>query len=485
MYVVPGSGVRENLDEPEGMLTPSWDIRYEGLMDTGVTLVRIDSAGNDEYDLEFTNQEGIFFDVPLASIENTPNGRVKYGDNDDDLWFQEGNTTQFIVSRQDFFVVSDCMADPYNSVTGLTDDTCFSHVLRYDNVDPTNNRLTFTDLGTGTREISYNPGNGAGRLVIGGVTYAVTVDVATGAPWNLTIDFNGDGRLTGYNGTRQNITGKALIGIQGEGLIDLGWQATNLTFAQPLQQGYPTANAGSAANISMYLITLQKEFDEAQGDEVLGINITGVTNSGRIHIQRGSPALSNLSGNILNGYWSDMLDLEENEDLSQGLSGYGVFAELYDPASNDQAEDLTIEYPLTERGARVFVTGGVIQVSEVSSGFGEVLQPIPIGATKLASEVADITQWNAVVVGGPCANPIAAELLGNPAECWTSVPENKAIVKLFEHANGNVAVLVNGRSALNTRMASRALATGEVAKVDGTEAQVTGTSLNDITVAAV
>ena len=102
-----------------------------------------------------------------------------------------------------------------------------------------------------------------------------------------------------------------------------------------------------------------------------------------------------------------------------------------------------------------------------------------------ASEVADITQWNAVVVGGPCANPIAAELLGNPEPCWESVPENKAIVKLFEHANGNVAVLVNGRTAMNTRMASRALATGEVANVDGTEAQVTGTSLNDITVAAV
>ena len=478
MFVVPGSGVRENLDEPEGMLTPSWDIRYEGLMDTGVTLVRIDSAGNDEYDLEFTNQEGIFFDVPLASNENAVTG-LKYGDDDDDLWFQEGNGSTFFVSRQDFFVLSDCRADPYNAVNGQTDDTCFSHVLRYDNIDPTNNRLTFTDLGTGTREISYNPATGAGRLVIGGVTYNVIVDVVTGAPWNLTIDFNGDGVLTGgLNGT--NMTGKAIIGIQGEGLIDLGWENISNWFSQPLGYNYTPG----PANISMYLITLQKEFDEAQGDEVLGVNITGNI-PGRIHIQRNSPYLSNISGNVANGYWSGMLDLEENEDLSQALSGYGVFAELYDPASNDQAEDLTIEYPLTERGARVFVTGGVVQVSEVGGGFGEVLQPIQIGAAKLASEIADITQWNAVVVGGPCANPIAAELLGNPEPCWESVPENKAIVKLFEHANGNVAVLVNGRSALNTRMASRALATGEVAKVDGTEAQVTGTSLNDITVAAV
>src|SRR5574341_194938 len=96
MYIPPGTGVREQLDEPEGMLTPSWDIRYEGLMDTGVTLVRIDSAGDDEYDFEFTNQEGIFFDFPLASNEssNAAGGTFKYGDDDDDLWFTEwGNVS--------------------------------------------------------------------------------------------------------------------------------------------------------------------------------------------------------------------------------------------------------------------------------------------------------------------------------------------------------------------------------------------------------
>ncbi|MBI4146915.1 hypothetical protein HY489_06285, partial [Candidatus Woesearchaeota archaeon] len=96
MYIPPGTGVRAQLDEPEGLLTPNWDIRYEGLMDTGVTLVRVDAAGDDEYDLEFTNQEGIFFDVPLASNEagNTAAAlgltggspafthQLKYGDDD-------------------------------------------------------------------------------------------------------------------------------------------------------------------------------------------------------------------------------------------------------------------------------------------------------------------------------------------------------------------------------------------------------------------
>src|SRR3989344_3966967 len=168
MYVPPGTGVRAQLDEPEGMLTPNWDIRYEGLMDTGVSLIRLDSAGDDEYDLEFTNQEGIFYDVPFLSNEannaanNLPagSGALKFGDNDDDLWFTEvRNDTNdagsfatvagvhaqtFYITDDDFFIVSNC--DIPNS-----DNTCFSHVLRYDSIDTTNRQLTFTDLGTGTR----------------------------------------------------------------------------------------------------------------------------------------------------------------------------------------------------------------------------------------------------------------------------------------------------------------------------------------------
>ena len=142
MFIPPGTGVREQLDEPEGMLTPNWDIRYEGLMDTGVTLVRIDAAGDDEYDLEFTNQEGIFFDFPLASNEddNSAAGAMKYGDDDDDLWFQEQvplgsvanpfvsaagmSAGDFYISDDDFFVLSNCDIS-------VNDNTCFTHVLRF------------------------------------------------------------------------------------------------------------------------------------------------------------------------------------------------------------------------------------------------------------------------------------------------------------------------------------------------------------------
>jgi len=488
MFVPPGTGVREQLDEPEGMLTPSWDIRYEGLMDTGVTLVRIDSAGDDEYDLEFTNQEGIFFDFPLASNEtsNAAGGTFKYGDDDDDLWFTEwGNVSSaagfvnvasfnsaasltpasFYITDDDFFVVSNCDF-------ATNDNTCFSHVLRYDSADTTNRQLTFTDLGTGTREVTFDSTTFLAELVVGGITYRVGVNGTTG---NITVDLNGDGALL-------NCT-QALIGIQGEGLIDLGEQlSVNFTtFSLPANMNLGCANSlAPVSSFNVSLTTLAKEFDEATTNENISINITG-----RAAGEIGIASVNNNTPATGAGFFFGLFDLEENDDLEQALSGYGVFFELFDPNGGDEAEDLTIEYPLSQRGARVFVTGGIVTTSAVAAGGGERVQPIQIGAAKLASEVSDVSMYNAIVVGGPCANPIAAALLGNPEPCYESVAQNKAMVKLFEHTNGNVALLINGRTAMNTRQGSRAVATGAIKSVAGKTAEVMGTTLSDVTVSAV
>lgn len=488
VFVAPGTGVREQLDEPEGMLTPFWDIKYEGLMDTGVTIVRLDAAGDDEYGLEFTNQEGIFYDMPYITNEG---GTYKWGDKDDDLWFTESNETYFHISDNDYFVISNCRNNAQR--TGIrpdadesADNTCFSHVMRYDNIDSANRRLSFTDLGVGTREVTYDSATLGADLVVGGVTYAIYVSrspVYVANAYNLTnitVDLNGDGAFRCGN--------ESYIGIQGEGLLDLGYQLR--TWNAGLCEINATIDTMPArGNYStLQLITFSSEFDEATTNEILNFTVESRANNeiGLIETQIGADSGAFLgSGSGTNGKFG-LLDLEENEDLEQGLSGYGVFAELFNPSTSDQAEDLTIEYPLSQRGARIFVTGGVVKTATVSTGGTDKVQPIQIGAAKLASEVADVTQFNAIVVGGPCANPIAAQLMGNPEPCWEAVPENKAILKLYEHTNGNVALLVAGRTALNTRQASRVLAgmTG-LAGVKAKEAEVSGTSLTDVTVKAI
>jgi hypothetical protein len=75
--------------------------------------------------------------------------------------------------------------------------------------------------------------------------------------------------------------------------------------------------------------------------------------------------------------------------------------------------------------------------------------------------------------------------MGNPAECAAGFEDGKAMVKLFEHSNGKVALLVAGYSAMDTRRASRVVARYDsYTNFKGTELEVTGTSLSDIRVGA-
>jgi len=98
--------------------------------------------------------------------------------------------------------------------------------------------------------------------------------------------------------------------------------------------------------------------------------------------------------------------------------------------------------------------------------------------------VEDVTAVNAIVVGGPCANSAAAQLMGNPEDCTAGFEAGKAMIKLFENS-GNVALLVAGFDALDTRRAARVLADHGDYALSGMEAEVTGTSLTDISVRAV
>ncbi len=475
IYVPPGSGVREQLDEPEGMLTPAWDIIYQGLTDTGVTNVVIDPAGDDEYDLQFTNQEGIFYDMPLLSNENNALGGMKWGDDDDDLWFCESaNTNTFWVTDNDFFILSNCDNE-------TLDNTCFSHVMRYDSTDITNTKLTFTDLGTGTREVVFDNTTRMAQLIVGGVSYDVFVD--TLAPYNLSVDLDGNGSISANDvGSR----GCVDIGILGEGLIKLGHNNTNYSSSQGPKAIIEAIGAGGAANTTnITLITLAKEFDESGSDEIIDIQFESRANNKLgLSASRLRPRSTGGAGGASGGLFGPF-SLEENEDLEQSLSLYGVFFETFNPTGTDEAESLTVEYPLSQRGAEVYVTGGAVKTTKSEAGFVEKVQPISSAVSKLASEVEDISDWNAVVVGGPCANPISAQLMGNPDPCWQAVPANKAIVKAYEQTNGNVALLVAGRTAEDTRRATKAVSAGELANVNSDEAEVSGTSLTDVQVTAV
>ena len=470
LFVPPGHGVREYMDEPEGLISPLWDIRYEGLLDTGVTTLKLNPIGRDEYKLEFTNQEGLNYVMPFMSTRQ--DGNLRFGDYSSErarnlVFVESSNINDNRITNQDYFVLSDIISNPTVGLadkylagvsasvgSSTTDNTAFTRILKYESVDSTNQILTFTDLATGTKQVTYDA-NGVANLVAGGVTYLIGNVSSVG---NLSIDLNGDGLLTGN---------ASVVATEGGALIMLG---SNLSL-NLAPGGTATAIQQNGVN-SMTLTTLKKQFDEATANYNVRIPIQ-TRSDNRIGINR-----SDVKG-------INFLFLTSEPEIAQALDPYGTFYELFDPLTSNTPQELTIEYPLSERGVQVFVTAGTIQAEEVGGSVSEKVQPLPVGNAKLASQVTDVTQYNAIVIGGPCANPVSAQLMGNPEPCWEAVPENQAIIKLFEHANGNVAMLVAGRSALNTRQGARALLTKDVAKVDAAEAQISGTSITDITVKAV
>jgi hypothetical protein len=145
-------------------------------------------------------------------------------------------------------------------------------------------------------------------------------------------------------------------------------------------------------------------------------------------------------------------------------------------------EQVVIQYPDDELHLEVYVQN---TAASVSAGKEETVRyesvPIPVSASKLDSEVGRVSAQNLIVVGGPCANTVAAELMGYPVECAEGFVKGKAKIKLFDTGD-HVAMLVAGYSALDTRMASVALSNYGEYEFKGDEVEVVGTSLTDISV---
>ena len=142
-------------------------------------------------------------------------------------------------------------------------------------------------------------------------------------------------------------------------------------------------------------------------------------------------------------------------EISYGYTSMGSKITFREPSGDP--DELVLEYPEKQRLPQVYFTSGAT-TSSVSSSGGNMVSVEVVDATKLASEIADAEAQNLIVVGGPCVNRVAAQLLGNPIDCTEGFTVGEARVKLFEHANGNMAMLVAGYSGADTRLAGKVVA---------------------------
>lgn len=127
-----------------------------------------------------------------------------------------------------------------------------------------------------------------------------------------------------------------------------------------------------------------------------------------------------------------------------------------------------------------------------SSGSNTAVDRVDVGLSVLDSEVSGWTN-NLIVVGGPCANTVAADLLGNPADCTEGFEPGKATIHLFDQADTNlvangggyVALLVAGYSAADTRRATGVLANFRAYDLDGTQVELTARTDGSVMVSEV
>lgn len=167
------------------------------------------------------------------------------------------------------------------------------------------------------------------------------------------------------------------------------------------------------------------------------------------------------------------ITLDSDSDKQEGYSTWGTFVEYSKPSGGQYRVELT--YPEKEAVANVYLTAGVTKTTTGGTEGAETvtIQRIEVGATKLASEIAgqEKTQ-NVILVGGPCANAASAVIMGNPADCTAGFEAGKGKIELYEN-DGNVAMLVAGYAAADTRAASSVVANYGDYTLKGTKMEVT------------
>jgi len=439
-YYIPAGGLLSqspDLRKPASLFTQNWDIQYAGLRSQPTEKIALQSSSDNQYNLVFADGDGHSVTLPIARA-GTSNAMVP-GDSGKPFI----NVENVSMARDTYFIVTDVTQQRGQRRT---------YALQYkgaDRVGADNHVLRFRNLGTGdTIEQSYSDAVPLAQLKIGGASYNIyngtgNADSVNSNDFNILVDMDNSGAINGNNATTVNITTKygAEIGLS--------------NFTNSAQPG------ADVPSLTLNVKTPDSARDGGALDTVdqviptdFAVNITAL--SAKVQHSMIANSGSGLNANSLN-----LRTPSGSSNVAYGYTAYGAFITRNTPSSNPAT--FSIDYPQAQRDALVYIVGKGATVtsssnSNAAGGQAVTVQRIEVGAAKLASEVSNVNAQNAIVVGGPCANAAAATVMGNPTDCAKGFTPGEGMIQVFDTGSGNVAMLVAGYSAVDTRNAAAVVA---------------------------
>lgn len=471
VYLAPGD---EYIDPMFG----NFKFVFAGVETGGVETIEF-VAGSTNAEIRFKNEDGRLVEIPLAADSS-----FKSGEASDEYIFWGNEAPSSTTSNQDELVylesevctgptsVVDCQGAMFLVVETTKSE---AHLIQITNIDTVDNEINFDDLTYGTTDddVAYLDDSGAG-YALSNITLKSAGAIGlivneTGKYINFTSIASGSSTSTS-NGTAIKTLNRGTLKIVDFKVDAVGtsyhiW-TSNQTFMGLQFYEYNDGDLSS----TLYLGT----------GNYGPLNITAFYDDSTDNsIEWNSTVFSDLG---TGEGWGGYDESDENDDFQKFYTKKGTLI-TYD---REDQQSLVIEHPYDTAYAKVYIAPTEASTSEVSATTVSTVIPISVSAVKLDTEVSNPTAKNIVAVGGPCANSVVAELMGNPADCSTAlgIESGQALIKLFE--NGDyVAVVVAGQDAMDTRLASQIVANWEDYDLSGTEMIATTVSESSLSVEAV
>ena len=465
-WLAPGQKLSEKMEEPEGLI--NWDLDFRGFGEEQMEDINFKSASDDSIELEVELDSG---KVTIPLVYSLDDSNVRLGDSSNQLTLSNANIVK----------------DQYFLLTTAVGQGEKSYVLQYKGTSEEGDstaQLKFDNLAAGTDDVkrSFSFSTNTGTLGLGGTTFAIANTSLANADND---DFNIS--ITGGVAATLITEGDAMITFSdanGE-LLNTNSTNTNTSYDKKIQINVTEVDDDNMLEDNSKQTWFSLTFDDAGDADLIRMN-TPTIKTGATYAAGATVTLHNDP---------------DDSDIKMAMTPYG--ADIKYEVISSSPNELEIKWPADQRIAQAFVTSGKVTATKIGGSVDDAAsetvetanQKIQVGAAKLASQVAGKEKdQNLILIGGPCINAAAGVITGFPFvdgkpqygtdKCGMGLVDGKAKIKLYE--NGDyVAMLVAGFSADDTKKATTVIANYADHALEGMEVDVSGASVNDITVTKV